>query len=49
MTHVAAAVAADIRRHGPLPFDRVLERALYDPVGGSTRPAAGPGDGTATS
>ncbi len=34
MTHVAAAVAADIRRHGPLPFDRVLERALYDPDGG---------------
>jgi SAM-dependent MidA family methyltransferase len=34
MTHIAAAVAADIRRHGPLPFDRVLERALYDPDGG---------------
>jgi SAM-dependent MidA family methyltransferase len=34
MTDIAAAVAADIRRHGPLPFDRVLERALYDPGGG---------------
>jgi SAM-dependent MidA family methyltransferase len=26
---VDAAVVADIRRHGPLPLDRVLERALY--------------------
>jgi SAM-dependent MidA family methyltransferase len=34
MTQLAAAVAADIRRHGPLPFDQVLERALYDPGGG---------------
>lgn len=34
MTPIAAAVAADIRRHGPLPFDRVLDRALYDPDGG---------------
>jgi SAM-dependent MidA family methyltransferase len=31
---VAAAVAADIARHGPLPLDRVLERALYDRAGG---------------
>jgi len=31
---VPAAVAAEIRRHGPLPLDRVLERALYDPAGG---------------
>jgi SAM-dependent MidA family methyltransferase len=31
---VAAAVAADIRRHGPLPVERVLERALYDAEGG---------------
>ena len=31
---VAAAVAADIRRHGPVPLDRVLERALYDADGG---------------
>jgi SAM-dependent MidA family methyltransferase len=31
---VAAAVAADIRRHGPVPFDRVLTRALYDADGG---------------
>lgn len=30
MSTVAAAVAADIRRHGPLPLDRVLDRALYD-------------------
>jgi SAM-dependent MidA family methyltransferase len=29
-----AAVAAEIRRHGPLPLDRVLDRALYDPAGG---------------
>jgi SAM-dependent MidA family methyltransferase len=27
-------VAADIRRHGPLPVDRVLERALYGAGGG---------------
>lgn len=27
---VAAAVAADVRRHGPVPLDHVLERALYD-------------------
>jgi SAM-dependent MidA family methyltransferase len=27
-------VAADIRRHGPLPVDRVLERALYGAEGG---------------
>lgn len=31
---VPAAVAADIARHGPLPVDRVLERALYDREGG---------------
>jgi SAM-dependent MidA family methyltransferase len=31
---VLAAVAVDIRRHGPLPLDRVLDRALYDPEGG---------------
>ena len=31
---VLAAVAADIRRHGPLPLDRVLDRALYDAAGG---------------
>jgi SAM-dependent MidA family methyltransferase len=34
MTPVAAAVAADIRRHGPLPLEQVLERALYDHSGG---------------
>lgn len=34
MTLVAAAVAADIRRHGPVPLERVLERALYDRDGG---------------
>jgi SAM-dependent MidA family methyltransferase len=33
-TSVAAAVADEIRRHGPLPLDRVLERALYDTDGG---------------
>jgi NADH dehydrogenase [ubiquinone] 1 alpha subcomplex assembly factor 7 len=31
---VRAAVAADIRRHGPIPLDQVLERALYDRDGG---------------
>src|SRR5262245_9136807 len=31
---VRAAVAADIRRHGPVPLARVLERALYDRDGG---------------
>jgi NADH dehydrogenase [ubiquinone] 1 alpha subcomplex assembly factor 7 len=31
---VPAAVAADIRRHGPVPLDRVLDRALYDPATG---------------
>jgi SAM-dependent MidA family methyltransferase len=31
---VTAAVAADIARHGPLPVDQVLERALYDRDGG---------------
>jgi SAM-dependent MidA family methyltransferase len=31
---VPAAVAADIRRHGPVPLNRVLERALYDPATG---------------
>jgi SAM-dependent MidA family methyltransferase len=34
VSRVAAAVAAEIRRHGPLPVDRVLERALYDAEGG---------------
>ena len=42
------AVAAEIRRHGPLPLDRVLERALYDPDGGfyeaGGRAGRGPGD-----
>jgi SAM-dependent MidA family methyltransferase len=31
---VATGLAQDIRRHGPLPLDRVLERALYDADGG---------------
>jgi SAM-dependent MidA family methyltransferase len=31
---IEAAVAAEIARHGPLPLDRVLERALYDPQEG---------------
>jgi SAM-dependent MidA family methyltransferase len=31
---VSAALAAEVRRHGPVPLDRVLERALYDPGGG---------------
>jgi SAM-dependent MidA family methyltransferase len=39
-TDVLAAVAADIRRHGPLQFDRVLERALYA-VGGGFYEAGG--------
>ena len=33
-TGPAAAVAAEIRRHGPLPFDRVLDIALYAADGG---------------
>lgn len=33
-TAPAAAVAAEIRRHGPLPFDRVLDIALYAADGG---------------
>ena len=31
---VPPAVAAEIRRHGAVPLDRVLERALYDPATG---------------
>jgi SAM-dependent MidA family methyltransferase len=31
---VTAAIAADIARHGPLPVERILERALYDRDGG---------------
>jgi SAM-dependent MidA family methyltransferase len=31
---IPAAVAAEIRRHGPVPLDRVLDRALYDPATG---------------
>ncbi|HET6954829.1 MAG TPA: SAM-dependent methyltransferase [Acidimicrobiales bacterium] len=31
---VAEAVAAAIHRHGPLPLDRVLDMALYDPTAG---------------
>src|SRR4029453_13051383 len=31
---VAAAWAAESRRHGPLPLERVVERALYDGDGG---------------
>jgi len=34
MTTIAAAVAADITRHGPQPVDRLLERALYDEADG---------------
>lgn len=34
MGGVSAAVVADIARHGPLPVERVLERALYDRDGG---------------
>src|SRR5262245_27409913 len=36
MDHVTAAdrIAAEIRRHGPRPLERVLEVALYDPAGG---------------
>ncbi|MFO7281239.1 MAG: SAM-dependent methyltransferase [Thermoanaerobacterales bacterium] len=33
-TPAAARVADDIRRHGPVPFSRVVERALYDPEAG---------------
>jgi NADH dehydrogenase [ubiquinone] 1 alpha subcomplex assembly factor 7 len=31
---VSGAVAAAIRRHGAIPLERVLERALYDPTSG---------------
>jgi SAM-dependent MidA family methyltransferase len=31
---VAERIAAEIRRHGPRPLERVLEVALYDPAGG---------------
>jgi NADH dehydrogenase [ubiquinone] 1 alpha subcomplex assembly factor 7 len=31
---VTERIAAEIRRHGPLPLERVLEVALYDPAGG---------------
>ncbi|MGV3758836.1 MAG: SAM-dependent methyltransferase, partial [Actinomycetota bacterium] len=34
MTAVEAAVRAAVGRHGPLPFDRVMAAALYDPDGG---------------
>jgi SAM-dependent MidA family methyltransferase len=34
MSDIADAIMADIGRHGPIPFDRVVERALYDPDGG---------------
>jgi SAM-dependent MidA family methyltransferase len=31
---VTERITAEIRRHGPLPLERVLEVALYDPAGG---------------
>jgi SAM-dependent MidA family methyltransferase len=31
---VTERIAAEIRRHGPLPLERVLEVSLYDPAGG---------------
>jgi len=31
---VTDRITAEIRRHGPLPLERVLEIALYDPAGG---------------
>ena len=34
MTTLTERVAAEIRRHGPLPLERVLQLALYDPAGG---------------
>ena len=34
LTAVRLRSAARIRRHGPLPFDEVIERALYDPSDG---------------
>ncbi|HKY67660.1 MAG TPA: SAM-dependent methyltransferase, partial [Acidimicrobiales bacterium] len=33
-TGVPAAIADEIRRHGPLPLERVLDHALYDPATG---------------
>ncbi len=50
MGHVTATdrIAAEIRRHGSLPLERVLEVALYDPAGGfyesGGRPGARRGD-----
>jgi NADH dehydrogenase [ubiquinone] 1 alpha subcomplex assembly factor 7 len=50
MDHVTAAdrIAAEIRRHGPRPLERVLEVALYDPADGfyetGGRPGARQGD-----
>ena len=43
VTPVDLEVAAQIRRRGPLPFDEVIERALYDPVDGFFGGGAGAG------
>ncbi|MGH9084143.1 MAG: SAM-dependent methyltransferase, partial [Acidimicrobiales bacterium] len=34
MTRLDEAIRASIQRHGPLPFDRVMDAALYDPDDG---------------
>lgn len=34
MTPLGELLAEQIRREGPIPFDRFMERALYDPEGG---------------
>ncbi len=38
-----AAIADEIRRHGPMRFDRYMELALYGPGGFYERPRIGPG------
>ncbi len=43
VTQVDDAVADLIRRRGPLPFDEVVERALYDPVEGFFGAGSGAG------
>jgi SAM-dependent MidA family methyltransferase len=41
---LVAALRAEIREHGPIPFARFMERALYEPDHGYyRRPEAGPG------
>ncbi|MGZ4726499.1 MAG: SAM-dependent methyltransferase, partial [Acidimicrobiales bacterium] len=43
VTPIDLEVVAQIRRRGPLPFDEVVERALYDPVDGFFGAGSGAG------